>query len=182
MGAGYSFKESRHLSPQYLYFEFQVDGFYRQFFGGSGSHFHPGTGGGIGLKFLLPLFRRGLEAAWHDNGGTTAHMPSAGNFFLRYPICTWHLAPDAMVVGGGGAWNPDGIGYGNVALTAEEATDRGIVLADFPRVSMEKQRGGASANEACDEIRHRRRAPVIDCQVEPVSCESRTVRVSQCGV
>jgi hypothetical protein len=51
-----------------------------------------------------------------------------------------------MVVGGGGAWNPDGIGYGNVARTAKEATDRGIVLADFPRVSMEKQSGGVSAN------------------------------------
>jgi hypothetical protein len=89
-----------------------VDGFYTQFFGGSGTHFHTGTGGGIGLNFFFHYFGVGYEAAWYDNGGITAHMPSAGNFFLRYSICIWHLAPYAMVVGGGGAWNPDGIGYG----------------------------------------------------------------------
>jgi hypothetical protein len=132
--------------PLFWDFEFQVDGFYTQFFGGSGTHFHTGTGGGIGLNFFFHYFGVGYEAAWYDNGGITAHMPSAGNFFLRDSICIWHLAPYAMVVGGGGAWNPDGIGYGNVASTAEEATDRGIVLADFPRVSMEKQSGGVSAN------------------------------------
>jgi hypothetical protein len=147
-GAGYSFKESRPLSPQYLYFgisSFKWMAFTRN----SSVEVAPtSTPGPVWHwpEFLLPLFGVGYEAACYDNGGTTAHMPSAGNFFLRYPICTWHLAPYAMVGGGGGTWNPDGIGYGNVARTAEEATDRGIVLADFPRVSMEKQSGGVSAN------------------------------------
>jgi hypothetical protein len=111
-------------TPLFWEFEFQVDGFYTQFFGGSGTHFHTGTGGGIGLNFFFHYFGVGYEAAWYDNGGTTAHMPSAGNFFLRYPICTWHLAPDAMVVGGGGAW-----------ILMASATEMWLVLPKKPPIA-----------------------------------------------
>jgi hypothetical protein len=37
----------------------------------------------LGLNFFFHYFGVGYEAVWYDNGGTTAHMPSAGNFFLR---------------------------------------------------------------------------------------------------
>ena len=47
-------------------------------------------------------------------------MPVNGTFFVRYPICSWHLAPYAMV--GGGAdfeRNRPTVGYGNVGVGLE---------------------------------------------------------------
>ncbi|HEY5792052.1 MAG TPA: hypothetical protein VIS74_02060 [Chthoniobacterales bacterium] len=94
--------------------EFQIDGFYTGFFGSRGSRLHTGSGGGFGLNFFFArYFGIGYEAAWYSNNGVAEHMPAAGSFFVRYPICSWNLAPYAMV-GGGAAWDGTTIGYGNV--------------------------------------------------------------------
>jgi len=94
--------------------EFQIDGFYTGFVGSRGSALGTGSGGGFGLNFFFArYFGVGYEAAWYSNQGTAEHMPLAGNFFLRYPICSLNLAPYVMV-GGGAAWDGTTIGYGNV--------------------------------------------------------------------
>ncbi len=54
----------------------------------------------------------------HDNNNPAQHLPLAGNFFVRYPICSLNLAPYAMV-GGSGTWNGHGTGYGNVGAGVE---------------------------------------------------------------
>ena len=78
------------------------------------AYFKTGSGGGFGVNFFfLRYFGIGYEAAWYDNDGTAQHLPVAGNFFLRYPICDWNLAP-YVLVGGGGTWDMNGTGYGNV--------------------------------------------------------------------
>jgi hypothetical protein len=94
--------------------EFQIDTFYTGFYGTGGSRFHTGSGGGFGLNFFFArYFGIGYEAAWYGNNGTAEHMPLSGNFFLRYPICSWNLAPYLMV-GGGAAWDGTTVGFGNV--------------------------------------------------------------------
>ncbi|HEY5768922.1 MAG TPA: hypothetical protein VIS71_03660 [Terrimicrobium sp.] len=118
-GDGKSFKEVKTVvTPEppcrFRDMEFQIDGFYTQFFGSHGSRFKTGPGGGFGLNFFfLRYFGIGYEAAWYDNGGTTEHLPVGGNLFLRYPICALNLAPYIMV-GGGVGWDGDAVGYGNV--------------------------------------------------------------------
>lgn len=94
--------------------EFQLDVFYSGFYGGKGTAFSTGSGGGFGLNFFFArYFGIGYEAQWYDNNGEAEHLPVGGNFFLRYPICSLNLAPYA-IVGGGAAWNGHGKGYGNV--------------------------------------------------------------------
>jgi hypothetical protein len=94
--------------------EFQLDAFYTGFYGGKGTRFSTGSGGGFGLNFFFAkYFGIGYEAAWYSNNGTAEHLPLAGNFFIRYPICSLNLAPYAMV-GGGAAWDGTCVGYGNV--------------------------------------------------------------------
>jgi hypothetical protein len=118
-GDGKSFKEVKTVvtpAPpcRFRDMEFQVDGFYTQFFGSHGSRFHTGAGGGFGLNFFfLRYFGIGYEAAWYDNHGTAEHLPLGGNLFFRYPICSLNLAP-YVLVGGGVAWDGDAVGYGNV--------------------------------------------------------------------
>lgn len=117
-GDGKSFKAVKDVvTPETCRFrdmEFQVDGFYTGFFGSPGSRFSTGSGGGFGVNFFFArYFGIGYEAAWYSNDGTAEHLPLAGNFFLRYPICSWNIAPYLMV-GGGGAWDGVGVGYGNV--------------------------------------------------------------------
>ena len=68
--------------------------------------------------FFLRYFGIGYEAQWYDNDGTAEHLPVGGNFFLRYPICAWNLAP-YIFVGGGAAWDGDCVGYGNVGAGLE---------------------------------------------------------------
>jgi len=94
--------------------EWQIDGFYMGIVGSPGSRFHTGSGGGFGVNFFFAkYFGIGYEGAWYSNAGVAEHMPIGGNLFFRYPICSWHLAPYVMV-GGGGAWDGVGTGYGNV--------------------------------------------------------------------
>ncbi len=99
--------------------EFQFDVFYTGFFGSPGSQLSTGSGGGFGMNFFFAkYFGIGYEAAWYDNNGTVEHLPLGGNFFVRYPICAWNLAPYAMV-GGGAGWDGTTIGYGNVGAGLE---------------------------------------------------------------
>ena len=57
-----------------------------------------GSGGGIGLNFFFArFFGSGWEGSVYDNAGTASWLPRNGNFFLRYPICPWRLAPCVMV-------------------------------------------------------------------------------------
>jgi hypothetical protein len=135
-GDGKTFKEVKavvtpELPCRFRDFEFQVDGFYTGFFGGRDTRFHTGSGGGFGLNyFFFRYFGIGYEAAWYSNSGTAEHMPAGGNFFLRYPICSWNLAP-YLLVGGGGAWDFVGTGYGNVGLGLEyRFTDNIGIFAD----------------------------------------------------
>jgi hypothetical protein len=115
-GDGKSFKEVKTVvtpAPpcRFRDMEWQIDGFYSAFFGGSG--------GGFGVNFFfLRYFGIGYEAQWYDNHGTVEHLPIGGNFFVRYPICSLNLAP-YVLVGGGGAWDHNGTGYGNVGLGLE---------------------------------------------------------------
>ena len=123
-GDGKSFKEVKTVvtpAPpcRFRDMEWQVDGFYSAFFGGNDSRFHTGSGGGFGVNFFfLRYFGIGYEAQWYDNHGTVEHLPIGGNFFVRYPICSLNLAP-YVLVGGGGAWDHTGTGYGNVGLGLE---------------------------------------------------------------
>jgi hypothetical protein len=117
-GDGKSFKETKTVieteSCRFREMEFQIDGFYTGFFGGKNTYFSTGSGGGFGLNFFFArYFGIGYEGAWYSNDGVAQHLPIAGNFFIRYPICSWNLAPYALV-GGGGTWDGHGTGYGNV--------------------------------------------------------------------
>jgi len=108
--------------------EFQVDAFYTGFFGGKHTAFSSGSGGGVGLNFFFAkYFGIGYEAAWYDNNNNAEHLPLAGNFFLRYPICSLNLAPYVMV-GGGAAWDGTCIGYGNVGAGVEYRFTKNIGL------------------------------------------------------
>ncbi|MGH8046051.1 MAG: outer membrane protein [Chthoniobacterales bacterium] len=111
--------------------EFQVDAFYSGFYGGSGSKFSTGSGGGLGLNlFLWKYIGFGYEAQWYDNNGTAEHLPLGGSIFLRYPICSINLAPYVMA-GGGVAWDGDCIGYGNVGAGLEYRFTKNIgIFAD----------------------------------------------------
>lgn len=134
-GDGKSFKETKNpIAPETCRFrdmEFQVDGFYSAFFAGGNSYFRTGSGGGFGLNFFFAkYFGIGYEAQWYSNNGTAQHLPLAGNFFVRYPICSLNLAPYALV-GGGGTWDGHGTGYGNVGAGLEyRVTDNVGIFCD----------------------------------------------------
>ncbi|MFZ4682931.1 MAG: hypothetical protein ACOYMS_10535 [Terrimicrobiaceae bacterium] len=117
-GDGKSFKETKNpIEPvetcRFRDTEFQVDVFYTGFFGGKGTYFKTGSGGGIGLNFFFAkYFGIGYEGSVYS-GNNGQWLPIAGNVFFRYPICSLNLAPYVMV-GGGGTWDGHGTGFGNV--------------------------------------------------------------------
>ncbi len=117
-GEGKSFKETKDVvvpvdTCRFRDTEFQVDVFYTGFFGGKGTYFETGSGGGIGLNFFFAkYFGIGYEGSVYS-GNNGQWLPIAGNFFIRYPICSLNLAPYVMV-GGGGTWDGHGTGFGNV--------------------------------------------------------------------
>lgn len=101
--------------------EFQIDAFYTGFVGSRDSTLHTGSGGGIGLNFFFAkYFGIGWEGSVYSNDGTASWLPLNGNFFIRYPICAWNLAPYVMV-GGGADFQRDrhSIGFGNVGAGIE---------------------------------------------------------------
>lgn len=128
-----SFKSVKEVVTEECRFrdtEFQIDAFYTGFFGDiiDDSRFNTGSGGGFGINFFFAkYFGIGYEAAWYSNNGVAEHMPLGGNLFFRLPICKWNIAPYTMV-GMGGAWNGDGIVYGNVGGGIEYRVTNNIGL------------------------------------------------------
>jgi len=118
-----TFKDKVVVEPTCVFrnTEFQIDTFYSGVIGSRNSVLGTGSGGGLGLNFFFAkYFGIGWEGSLYSNRGTASWMPVNGTFFLRYPICSWHLAPYAMV--GGGAdfqRNRASVGYGNVGVGLE---------------------------------------------------------------
>jgi opacity protein-like surface antigen len=95
--AGSDFKSNKEVVTETCRFknnELQLDLF------GSGAFYQQGQplwGGGAGLNyFFLKYVGLGVEQtlAGRSNGGT--EWGTFGNFFLRYPICSWNIAPYAL--------------------------------------------------------------------------------------
>jgi hypothetical protein len=99
---------------------FGLGDFYRGNFDMSG---RPAWGGGLGLNYFFSRFvgigieqdlygrnSKGNGAQLNDFGYT--RWATIGNLFLRYPICSWNLAPYLMI-GGGANYGNVGGGYVN---------------------------------------------------------------------
>lgn len=95
--AGSDFKTNKEVVASDCRFsnnELQLDLF------GSGAFYQQGQplwGGGVGLNyFFLKYIGLGVEQtlAGRKDGGT--EWGTFGNFFLRYPICSWNIAPYAV--------------------------------------------------------------------------------------
>ena len=100
----------------------------------SGLGGRPAWGGGLGINyFFARYFGIGLEQDLYGrNSGSSegdsgyTRWATIGNLFLRYPICSWNLAPYIMVGGGAnygnvptretpvGTYRPAGQGFGHV--------------------------------------------------------------------
>lgn len=96
--------------------ELQIDAFGQGAFYSQGS---PGWGGGLGLNYFFTRYIGiGVEQSvfGRDNEGHSSYTEWAtlGNLFLRYPICSWNMAPYAMVGGGGLYGTGQGKGVGHV--------------------------------------------------------------------
>ena len=100
--AGSDFKTSKEvIAPVECRFrsnELQVDLF------GNGGFYQEGSpvwGGGLGINyFFLKYFGLGVEQSIAYNSNAT-EWGTFGNVFLRYPICSWNVAPYAVVGLGG---------------------------------------------------------------------------------
>ena len=78
-------------------------------------------GGGIGANFFFArYFGIGVEQDLMGRSGTPALWSTLGSLYLRYPICSWNLAP-YMMVGGGTTYasNLKGHGEGHVGAGLE---------------------------------------------------------------
>ena len=117
-GSGKSFKKEvviEEPTPLFRDFEFQIDGFYHQFFRKPGSANHlieTGAGGGFAFNYIFfRYFGLGVENFWTANGPAVYHLGGYG--ILRYPIESLRLAPYALV-GGGAGLGGTSFGYFNV--------------------------------------------------------------------
>ena len=91
--------------------EFQVDAFGTGAFYRSGN---PGWGGGLGFNiFAFRYIGLGVEQMVVGNNNGT-EWGTIGNLFLRYPICSWNLAPYAMVGIGKLYGTGESVGIGHV--------------------------------------------------------------------
>lgn len=89
--------------------ELQVDAFAAGAFYNQG---RPGWGGGLGVNYFFTKFiGLGVEQDVLGHQGTPAEWVTAGNLFLRYPICSLNLAPYALI-GGGAAYGEGRRGHG----------------------------------------------------------------------
>jgi hypothetical protein len=114
-------------------YELQVDAF------GTGAFYkngRPGWGGGLGLNYIFGrYFGLGVEqdlVGRNDNGSEAyAEWSTVGNVFLRYPICSWNLAPYAMVGGGAFYGTAKSVGFGHVGGGLEyRVTDNIGIFSD----------------------------------------------------
>jgi hypothetical protein len=130
--AGSDFKASKNVIEDSCKFrsnELQVDAF------GLGAFYNqgrPGWGGGLGVNyFFAKYFGIGVEQdlfGRNSNGsGSYTEWGTFGNVFLRYPICSWNLAPYA-VVGGGVIYGNKTIGGGTVGGGLEYRITDNIAL------------------------------------------------------
>jgi hypothetical protein len=124
-----SIKEVVIIEPDCLFSdnEFQLDVFYSGIFTSASSapRLRTGQGGGFGLNyFFARYFGLGYEAFW-TSSGRGEHFPLGGNAFFRLPICSWNLAPYAMI-GGGVAFDGFAKGYGSVGGGLEYRVTRNV--------------------------------------------------------
>lgn len=116
-GSGKTFKEEVPVesTPLFRDTEFQIDGFYHQFFRKPGSDGHlirTGAGGGLAFNYIFArYFGIGVENFFTANGPALYHVGGYG--ILRYPIEAAHLAPYVLFGGGAGLGNTS-YGYFNV--------------------------------------------------------------------
>ena len=101
--AGNDYKSSKEVVAPECRFrggELQVDAF------GSGAFYQQGNplwGGGLGLNYFVTKYiGLGVEQTYAGNE-TSSEWGTFGNLFLRYPICSWNLAP-YVVAGIGGLY------------------------------------------------------------------------------
>lgn len=96
--------------------EFQIDAYGQGAFYDTG---RPGWGGGLGLTYYFSRYigigvEQGLFGRNDRGSSSYTEWNTLGNLFLRYPICSWNLAPYAMVGGGGFYGTGQGRGAGVV--------------------------------------------------------------------
>lgn len=119
-GSGKTFKQEVVVESTELFrdTEFQIDGFYHQFFGKHGNHkIHTGAGGGFGFNFIFArYFGVGIENFWTSESDATYHLNGFG--ILRYPIDALHIAPYGLIGGGAGLGN-NSYGYFNLGAGLE---------------------------------------------------------------
>lgn len=116
-GDGKTFKDKVPVEVETCKFranEIQVDAFAA---GGWYNQGRPGWGGGLGVNYFFTKFiGLGVEQdVLGHQGENSVRWATVGNLYLRYPICSWNLAPYAMV--GGGASYGEGLkghGFGHV--------------------------------------------------------------------
>lgn len=131
--AGSDYKSNKNVITNDCLFknnEIQVDAF------GAGAFYNngrPGWGGGLGLNyFFFRYIGLGVEQdliGRNDNGsGSYAAWGTLGNLFLRYPICSWNLAPYAMVGGGALYGSNKSVGVGAVGGGLEYRLTENISL------------------------------------------------------
>ena len=108
-----TFKETVTPAPECKFRdqEIQVDAF------GLGTFFdqgQPGWGGGLGVNYFFSKFIGiGVEQDLFGRDHNTAEWSTAGNLFVRFPICSINLAPYALVGGGAAYGNGAGHGFGH---------------------------------------------------------------------
>ena len=110
-----TFKEKVVIEPtcRFRANEIQVDAFATGLFYNGGN---PAWGGGLAVNYFFTKFIGiGVEQDIVGRRHESAEWATIGNLFLRYPICSWNLAPYAMV-GGGAAYGSgrSGHGFGHV--------------------------------------------------------------------
>lgn len=104
--------------------------------GGFYQNGRPGWGGGVGanvffLRYLGIGVEQGLIGRNDSGSGSYAEWNTLGSLYLRYPICSWNVAPYAMAGGGAFYGTGQGRGVGHVGGGIEyRFTDRIGVFAD----------------------------------------------------
>ena len=132
---GKAYKEVAPIEPPCLFRdnEFQIDAFGLGYFNQGGNNFNyygnnidgisgrPAWGGGLGINYFFSRYIGiGLEQDLYGrNSGNSpwdagyTRLATIGNLFLRYPICSWNLAPYIMIGGGANYGSTPKVDIGN---------------------------------------------------------------------
>jgi len=120
-GDGKTFKDKVVVEPPTCLFranELQLDAFATGLFHNSA---RSAWGGGLGVNYYFTKFIGiGVEEDIFARRGETTEWATSGNLLLRYPICSWNLAPYAMI-GGGATYGckRQGHGFGDIGAGLE---------------------------------------------------------------